>query len=260
MGVFLGPGFGFVHGGIPKADVSPQMLTRCLECIGVTTDQVEACSDAVRRMVTVLMDTHNHPEMLQHGTVAWRDGLVEMASVYRRACEIGKGWIPSAVTYGGQRAIDDYYNEAERVRRFLTMMAAEAESEARHAKVPKAIPKPVKEDSARFAFVLIILFGGKDPTLTVDGPFYRLAANLYEAATGAEANLERHCRRQFRQFKHGFSLRPLDPSIDIGSLPANVREVHERALNALPANVREVLERALNACSKPLSKRGRPKK
>jgi hypothetical protein len=249
MGFFLGPSIGAVHGGVPKADVSPQMLTRCLECIGVT-DRVDACSDAIRCMVTVLIDTHNHPKRLQHGTMAWRDGLLEMASVYRRACEIGKGWIPSAVTYnavtyGGQPAIDDYYNEAERVRRFLTMIAAEAESEARRTKIRKAIPEPVKEDSARFAFVLITAFAGKDPTLTVDGPFYRLAANLYEAATGAEANLERHCRRYFRQFNHGFSLQPLDPSIDIGSLPPHLRKV---------------IERGLNACSKPLSKRGRPKK
>jgi len=80
--------------------------------------------------------------------------------------------------YGGQRAIDDYYNDKlNGFRRFLTMMAAEAESEARHTKVRKAIPEPVKEDSARFAFVHNhIVRRGKDPTLTVDGPFYRLAA------------------------------------------------------------------------------------
>jgi hypothetical protein len=61
--------------------------------------------------------------------------------------------------------------------------------------VLKARPiNELKRHCATLAFHLLVKFG-EFPRLTIDGPFYVLAATLYEVATGRRnANLERACR------------------------------------------------------------------
>jgi hypothetical protein len=50
-----------------------------------------------------------------------------------------------------------------------------------------------KSVAAEGAFQLLTKFSSTAPTKTKDGPFYTLAALLYEAACGREGDLRRHC-------------------------------------------------------------------
>jgi len=53
-----------------------------------------------------------------------------------------------------------------------------------------------KLNAASSAHQLLTKFGQKPPTLTTDGPYYRLASSLYESATGKPCmDLSRQCRK-----------------------------------------------------------------
>jgi hypothetical protein len=51
-----------------------------------------------------------------------------------------------------------------------------------------------KREAALNAFILLRAFGDKQPTLTMNGAFPKLADALYEAATGKNADLYSQCR------------------------------------------------------------------
>jgi hypothetical protein len=53
----------------------------------------------------------------------------------------------------------------------------------------------VKAIAAQYANDLLLSFSAKSPTKTSDGAFYQLAALLYKAATGENADLEQYCRQ-----------------------------------------------------------------
>ena len=83
---------------------------------------------------------------------------------------------------------------------YLETTASLANQEIRDFKAQRAPSEPVKYFAAMFAFALIKFFSIRAPTLTTDGPFFRLATYLYEAATAIpDQNLERQCRREFHK-------------------------------------------------------------
>jgi hypothetical protein len=53
----------------------------------------------------------------------------------------------------------------------------------------------VKAIAAKYAKELLLSFSPKPPTLSYGGAFYKLAAHLYKAATGEDAELEQYCRQ-----------------------------------------------------------------
>jgi hypothetical protein len=80
----------------------------------------------------------------------------------------------------------------------LDLASERALLQARKINVPRSGGKPnyFKEQAATYALVLLIQFGQKRPTLTAEGPFYRLAAVLHEIATGkTDVDLAGYCRK-----------------------------------------------------------------
>lgn len=93
---------------------------------------------------------------------------------------------------------------AQDVETYLEDILSAAKRQIRNFNVDKPPTNILKDLCAGMAFVLLEKFGSR-PTLTVDGPFYQLAAKLYEGTTGigeGDENLERQCRRAFHRADH----------------------------------------------------------
>jgi hypothetical protein len=93
---------------------------------------------------------------------------------------------------------------AQDVETYLEDILSAAKRQIRNFNVDKPPTDILKDLCAGMAFVLLEKFGSR-PTLTVDGPFYQLAAKLYEGTTGigeGNENLERQCRRAFHRADH----------------------------------------------------------
>jgi hypothetical protein len=199
---------------IPSAIVTPELVKRCLDYIRPVPPEHDWCRAEICEMVMFLRFAHECPDAMRFGpSVASKDELFEIASTsVRLAALLGGGqWLPGLVS-GHPQLIGAFKKQLRDVCQYLEAMACVAAREARGIRTRRAPAEPAKALAAMFAFALLTFFSDRPPTLTSEGPFYRLTADLYEAATGLrDQNLERHCRREFR------SQRPAAPLVHAGA-------------------------------------------
>jgi hypothetical protein len=97
--------------------------------------------------------------------------------------------------------------ENPEVSHFLKTLEQASQRTALHArkiKVPRSGGRPnyLKGHAAYCALALLFQFGQKNPTLTTDGHFFRLAAVLYEIATGkTDVDLISYCRKAHKDWR-----------------------------------------------------------
>lgn len=182
----------------PERKMPPGILSRCLAIINPAHHS--QCREGISLAFDGVVWAHANPQLF---------GAAAEADMKGRCLAIARAFTVAAVlmraqpwlwSLGRPSASVDEEADAEgewiRVSDYLASAAGEAMRAAPRRTRPSNM---LKRFCALFAFDLIERFGGERATLTIDGPFFRLASVLYEAAAGTrDANLERACRLVFR--------------------------------------------------------------
>jgi hypothetical protein len=200
--------------GFQQACISPDVLARCLALIDEPTVEPLTTQERMAKtqyltceigwIVSFLKTQTLHQRHIQFKTAkAIKDEYLDVAKTFERAARLLKEWHPGHDTPPfpmSRHPFDDmiaYDRKVAEVSGFLVRLARDAKESA------KRVPAKLVADMGKFstavcALLLLKIFGSRPPTLTSEGPFFQLTANLYEAATGIrEVSLERQCRRAF---------------------------------------------------------------
>jgi hypothetical protein len=199
---------------------------------GIPTDPItsgDTIGAFVKTTLFWLNMVHEFPDSIIFAqSPAARDELHHVVDVLMQAVELlrnidsreaslilGGTTIPKAKVIDGKRGIVterglEWFERwiegwsARDLATYLEDIVSAARRQIRNFNVDKSPTNILKDLCAGMAFVLLEKFGSR-PTLTVDGPFYQLAAKLYEGTTGigeGDENLERQCRRAFHRADH----------------------------------------------------------
>jgi hypothetical protein len=181
--------------------LSPDVLQQCVAIIKPAAGSRERCTESIAIGFNMLVGIHADPELFGAAFQAdTRRKTRELARALKKAmiAMYKQPWAWVFSELGAVPGADEQAEqEWERVVLYLAYAWADAERELAVLKTRPA--DMLKRFCALVAYDVLGECGARRPTLTIDGPFFQLAAVLYEAVTGAsEANLERACRSVFR--------------------------------------------------------------
>jgi hypothetical protein len=182
-------------------EIAPDVLSRCLAIIVTAAQERQSCCEQIAGWLKLATWARANPKVSRGGDAKARREVAEDLRVLRSAATLMQQKPYLALLNWG---VEEEWARAawKRAGEYLASVVSAVDrfDEIEPHVMTTRPPEPCKFYCAMGAFDLLEKFSCHPPTLSADGPFYRLASVLYEGASGeGDVSLERPCRTAFRR-------------------------------------------------------------
>lgn len=183
-----------------RVEPNPEIITRALEIVCPQSSE----EPSYRNAVAMAIERCNKAD---GASFAYNRGKSKLKSLLQKIEEAHRALDELHVVVQEEAFGEDYQNVISEIHEDLCKAAEPIlrgvdrfDEEGPSRRGPPG--NELKQHAALYAYMQLSLYSAKKPTLSIDGPFFRLASIIYEGATrDADCDLQRQCRVIFHLFR-----------------------------------------------------------